>query len=155
MTSDYLEKRRRNRVKKMLRLEKPFLMGALLDQEVDRVLGLADSGRMDWAMAKKTEITDHPTPDDVTEEEVREVAKQFGVRPYKLYWLFMQKVTKFQSSGREKHNYLAVLKECAVSAIKKELTDDEKITAALLFGQFASLSITRQEAEMMLERGEL
>jgi hypothetical protein len=155
MTSDYLEKRRRNRVRKELRLRKPYLMGPQLDQEVDRIMGIADSGRMDWAMAKKTEILDHAEPEDVTEEEIRAIAKEFGVRPYLLYWLFMNKVTKFQASGREKHNYLAVLRECAVPAIKKELTDDEKVTAALLFGQFACVSITRQEAERLLAEGEL
>jgi len=155
MTSDYLEKRRRNRIKKELRLHKPYLMGALLDQEVDRVLGIADSGRMDWAMARPTQILDHASADDVTPEEVRATAKEFGIRPYQLYWLFLQKVNKFKASGREKHNYLAVLRECAVSTIKKELTGDEKVTAALLFGQFASVSITRQEAERLLAEGEL
>lgn len=155
MNSDYLEKRRRNRIRKELRLHKPYLMGAVLDQEVDRIMGIADSGRMDWAMAKKTEILDHKSPDDVTTEEVREVAKEFGIRPYLLHWLFLQKVNKFKASGREKHNYLAVLRECAVPAIKKELTDDEKITAVLLFAQFASVSITREDAVDMLERGEL
>ena len=155
MTSDYLEKRRRNRIKKEIRLRKPYLMGAMLDQEVDRVLGIADSGRMDWAMAKPTVILDHQNPEDVTPEEVRTIAKEFGVRPYLLYWLFLQKVTKFKASGRTKHNYFAVLRECAVPAIKKELTGDEKVTAALLFGQFASVSITRQEAERLLAEGEL
>ena len=155
MTSDYLEKRRRNRIKKELRLHKPYLMGALLNQEVDRIMGIADSGRMDWAMAKKTEILDHPTVGDVTREEVREVAREFGIRPYQLYWMFMSKVTKYKASGREKHNYLAVLRECAASTIKKELTGDEKVTAALLFAQFASVIITRQEAEGLLQNGEL
>lgn len=155
MMSNFLEKRRRNRTKKMIRLQKPWLMGALLDQEVDRVLGISDSGRMDWAMTKKTEVSDHPTPDSVTEDEVRAIAKEFGVRPYHLYWLFMMKITKYQASGREKHNYLAVLKECASAAIKKELTDEEKITAVLLFGQFTSVTITRQQAEFMLEEGKL
>lgn len=152
-TSDFLEKRRRHKVKKMLRLQKPYLMGAQLDQEVDRILGISDSGRMDWAMTKKVEVSDHPTPDSVTEAEVREVAKEFGIRPYRLFWLFMQKVTKYQASGKEKHDYLAVLKECAAQAIKKELSDDEKITAVLLFGQFTNVSITRQQAMLMLEQG--
>jgi hypothetical protein len=155
MTSDYLDKRRRNKIKKELRLHKPYLMGALLDQEVDRIMGVADSGRMDWAMAKKTEILDHPTPDDVKVQEIRDVAKEFGIRPYLLYWLFLQKVNKFLASGRTKHNYLAVLRDCAVPAIRKELTDDEKVTATLLFAQFASVIITRQEVEELLQNGEL
>lgn len=152
-TGDFLEKRRRHKVKKMLRLQKPYLMGALLDQEVDRILGISDSGRMDWAMTKKVEVSDYPTPDSIKEAHVREVAKEFGVRPYRLYWTFMQKVTKLEASGREKHNYLAVLKECAATTIKKELKDDEKITAVLLFGQFTNVSITRQQAVEMLEQG--
>lgn len=152
---NYLEKRRRHKVKKMLRVQKPYLMGAQLEQEVDKVMGVADSGKMDWAMAKKVEVSDHPTPDSVTEAEVRDTAKQFGVRPYHLYWVFMQKVTKYQASGKEKHDYLAVLKECAAQAIKKELSDDEKVTAVLLFGQFTHVSITRQQAEIMLYKGEI
>lgn len=154
-TSDFLEKRRRHKVKKMLRLQKPYLMGAQLEQEVDRVLGISDSGRMDWAMTKKVEVSEYPTPDSIKESHVREVATEFGVRPYQLYWNFMQKVTKYQASGREKHNYMAVLKECAATTVKKELKDDEKITAVLLFGQFTNVSITRQQAELMLEQGKI
>lgn len=155
MTSEYLEKRRRHKVKKMLRLQKPYLMGALLEQEVDRVLVVADSGKMDWAMTKKVETSDYPTPESITQTNIREVAKEFGVRPYHLYWFFTQKVIKLQASGRTKHDYLAVLREVAVTALKKSLTDEEKITAALLFGQFAGLIITHQEASLMLEEGTL
>ena len=155
VVSDFLEKRRRHKVKKMLRLQKPYLMGAQLDQEVDRVLGIADSGKMDWAMTKKVETSEYPTPDSIKESHIREIAVKYGIRPYVLYWTFMQKVTKYQASGKEKHNYMAVLKECAATAIKKELKDDEKITAVLLFGQFTSVSITRQEAEIMLEQGKI
>jgi len=155
MMSNYLEKRRRHKVKKHLRLEKPWLMGAQLDQEVDRILEIADSGRMDWAMTKKVEVSDHPTPDSVTETHVRETSKKFNIRPYQLYWMFVQKVTKLQASGRTKHDYLAVLKEVAATTIKKNFSDEEKITAVLLFSQFTSLSITRQEAEKMLEEGKI
>lgn len=155
MTSDYLEKRRRNQVKKKLRLQKPYLMGARLDEEVDKILGLADSGKFDWAMARKVKTSEFPTPDSIKESHVRGVAKQFGVRPYKLYWLYLNKTTKLQASGSQKNNYYAVLKECAAPAINKELTDDEKITAVLLFAQFTNVSITRPEAEAMLERGEI
>lgn len=155
MISNYLEKRRRIKVKKMLRIQKPYLMGALLDQEVDRILGIADSGKMDWAMTKKIEISDHPTPESVTEEEVRETAHEYGVRPYILYWNFMQKITKYQASGRDKHNYLAVLKEVAANSLKKTLKDEEKVTAALMFGQFTNVSITRAQAELMLYKGEI
>lgn len=152
---DYLEKRRRIKVKKMLRIQKPYLMGALLDQEVDRILGIADSGKMDWAMAKKIEISDHPTPESVTESELREVAKVFGVPSFKLYWYYMQQVTKYQASGRNKHNYLSVLKEVAANSLKKTLKDEEKVTAALMFGQFTNVSITRAQAELMLYKGEI
>lgn len=155
MIYSYIEKRRRHRVKKQIRLQKPWLMGAQLDQEVDRVLGIADSGRMDWAITKKTEVSEHPTPESITENQVRSTAKEFGIRPYQLYWFFMRKVTKLQASGRTKHDYLAVLKETAATALKKNLTDEEKITAALLFGRFANVSITHQEALAMLEEGTL
>lgn len=152
---NYLDKRRRHKVKKQLRLEKPWLMGTLLEQEVDRILNISDSGRMDWASIKKVETSDHPTPESVVEQEVRDTAKLFGVRPFQLYWHFLQKTTKLDASGKVKNNYLAVLRECAVQAIKKELTDEEKIIAILLFGQFSHVSVTRQEAERMLMRGEI
>lgn len=152
---NYSDKRRRHRVKKMVRLNKPYLVGVWLDLEVDRLLGISDSGKMDWAMTKKVEISDHLTPNSVTEDEVRETAKEFGIRPYHLYWFFLQKVTKYQASGKEKHNYLAVLRECAAQAIKKELSNEEKITAVLLFGQFTGVSVTRQQAELMIFKGEI
>src|SRR5690606_98894 len=100
-------------------------------------------------------VSDYPTAKSIKEKEVREVAKQFGIRPYKLYWFFLTKVTKLQASGSQRTDYLAVLKECAAPAINKELTDEEKITAALLFGQFINVSITREDAVAMLERNEL
>lgn len=153
--SDYLEKRRRNKIKKQLRLSKPYLMGAQLDQEVDRIMGISDSGVMDWAAIAKTEVSDHPTPESVTQAEVREVAGQFGIRPYHLYWFYMQKVTKLQAGGRKRNDYLAVLKDCATTALKKELSDEEKITAVLMFGAFTNVTVTRADAQRMIFKGEL
>lgn len=155
MTFDYLEKRQRNKIKKMLRLQKPYLMGAQLNLEVERIMGIADSGKMDWAMAKKTEVSDYPTPESVTEEKIREVAREFGLRPYALYWFFMQKVTKLKASGRDKFDYLEVLREVAGSSLKKTLTDEEKMTAVLFFANFTGVSITREQVELLLLKGEL
>ena len=152
---NYLEKRRRNKVKKQLRKQKPYLMGAQLDEEVDRVLGLSDSGKMDWAAIQKTEVSDYPTPESVTEKDVREVAKAFGLRPYKLYWFFSQKLNKLTATGRKRNDYMAVLKECASAALKKELKDEEKITGVLFFAQFTNVTVTRHDAELMLFKGEI
>lgn len=154
-TSSYLDKRRRRKVKKMVRLQKPYLMGDHLEEEIDRLLGISDSGKMDWAMTKKNDSSKHPTPDSVTEMELREVADGFGLRPYHLYWFYMKKVTKLQAAGRDKHDYLAVLEDIASEAIKKELSDEEKVTAALLFAQFTRVTLTRQQALLMVQEGKL
>lgn len=155
MTFDYLEKRQKNKIKKMLRLQKPYLMGPQLNQEVERIMGIADSGKMDWAMAKKTEVSEYPTPESITEEKIRSIAKEFGLRPYVLYWFFMQKVTKLKASGRDKFDYLEVLKEVASSSLKKSLSDEEKITAVLFFANFTGVNITREQVELLLLKGDL
>ena len=153
--SDFIEKRRRNKIKKMVRLQKPYLMGALLNQEVDRLMGVADSGVMDWAVIKKAVISDHPTPESITPDLIRSTAKKFGVRPYQLHWVFTQRINKLDASGRTKSDYLAVLKECVMVALNKKLTDEEKVTAVILFAEFAGTPIARLQAEIMFEQGEL
>ena len=153
--NDYIEKRRRNQVKKQLRRTKPYLMGQQLDIEVDKVLGISDSGVMDWAAIQKVAVSDYPTPESITPDLVRSTAKKFGVRPYLLHWVFIQKINKLSASGRTKADYLAVLKECVLVALKKQLTDQEKIIAVVLFSEFAGTPITRLQAEIMLDQEEL
>jgi hypothetical protein len=147
---DYLEKRRRNQAKKQLRLTKPYLMGAQLDQEVDRVLGVSDSEGMDWVSILKTEVSDYPTPESVI-DKVEKIANEFGLHPWALYWNFNKKVLKLESSGRKKSNYLALLKEIASS--DKKLTETEKIQAICLFSKEVLKEdppLTRSQAEVII-----
>jgi transposase-like protein len=154
---NYLEKRRRYKVKKELRRTKPWLMGDRLEQEVDRVLGIADSGVMDWATLVESgkPTSDYPTKDSIKQEHIRSVAREFGVRPYQLYWFFTQKLNKLDAAGRTKSDYMAVLRECATVTLKKSMSDEEKITAATMFAQFANTPISRIDAEIMLDEGKL
>lgn len=155
-TDEFVEKRRRNQTKKAVRKAKPWLMGQQLETEVDRVLGVADSGKMDWAAAiKKPEASDFPTVESIQQDHVQEVAKEFGLRPYKLYWFFTQKVNKLQATGRSRNDYMALLKECATLALKKELSDEEKKTAAMFWGKFIGVTVTRQQVELLMFKGEL
>lgn len=152
---DYKEKRRRYKAKKMIRKQKPYLVGQQLDDEVDRVLGVSDSGVMDWGAIKKLEPSAYPTPESITQAEIKTVAEQFSVRPYHLHWVFMQKLTKLNATGRKRHDYLAFLQDCATAALKNELSHDEKVTAALFWARYIGVTITRAEAEKMIFKGEL
>lgn len=154
---DYLEIKRRNRARKELRKKYPSLMGQQLEEKVDKFLGVADSGKVDWAMFKDNSVTsDYPDPQSVKYDDVVEVAKEFKIRPYMLYWFFMKKVTKLQASGRKKTNYKAVLKEIAPSVIGKELDMDTKIVAATMYAKdLKSVMLTRSQVEGMIIGGEL
>lgn len=148
--SDYLEKRRRYKAKKMLRREKPWLMGDALEQEVDRVLGIADSGKMDWATLIESgkPTSKYPTPESVY-PEIEAVANQFSIKQWVLYWHFKKRVLKLQASGRRKSDYLALLKETATKV--KPLTNTEKIQALTLFSQEVKKEpMTPGEAESLL-----
>jgi hypothetical protein len=154
--NDYLNKRRRNQAKKQLRRTKPYLFGDQLDQEVDRQFGISDSGSMDWAAIQKTEVSDYPTPDSVRYEDVVEIAKEFKLRPYALYWFYLKKVNKLDATGRKKNDYKALLKELAPSVIGKELDFDTKIVAATIYAKdLKSVTLTRSEAESMIMEGKI
>jgi hypothetical protein len=131
---DYLEKRRRNQVKKMVRKEKKWLQGAQLEEEVDRRLGIADSGKMDWATVVESgkPASQYQTPESVF-PKIKEVAQQYALKQWALYWHFKKKVLKYQGSGRTKSDYLAVLEECATKA--KPMKRAEKIQAMMLFSK--------------------
>lgn len=132
--TDYLEKRRRHKAKKMLRLQKPWLMGALLEQEVDRVLGVADSGKLDWTTLIESgkRVSEYPTPESVI-PKVIEIADKYGVHAWSLYYRFKRKVLKLVASGRKKSDYLALLTE--VAATPQTLNEAEKIQAICLFSE--------------------
>jgi len=152
----YLNMKRRNQVKKQLRRTKPYLMGQKLDLEVDRVLGISDSEKMDWAaIAKPTISSDYPTPKSIGEKEIREVAEYFKIRPYKLHWFYLQKTTKIRAGGRDKSDYMEVLKACAMTAVTKELSDEEKKIGIILFANSTGVTITQSQADSMLFKGEL
>lgn len=153
----YLETKRRNRVRKELRKKYPSLMGQKLEDQVDRHLGIADSGKMDWAILKDNKTTsDHPTPDSVTYDEIVSVAEEYKIRPYVLYWFYMKKVNKIKASGRDKSDYLALIKDIAPSVIGKELDFDTKIVAATMYVKdMKGVTITYPQAEGMVLRGEI
>lgn len=148
--SEYLEKRRRHKAKKMLRREKPYLMGDALEQEVDRVLGIADSGKMDWAELVESgkPASPYQTPESVF-PEIEKVANQFSIKQWVLYWYFKKKVLKLQSSGRRKSDYLALLKETATKV--KPLSRTEKVQALVLFAnEVKGEGMTADQADLYL-----
>jgi hypothetical protein len=146
---NYLDKYRRNRVKRALRLQKPYLMGALLNQEVDRVLGIADSGKMDWVSLIESgkEVSDYPTPDSVI-SLIPEMAKKYQTKNYLVYWFFKKKINSLESSGRFKSNYKAVLEESARKAAESHLSEDARAVALVLF----SADVRKQELSSMLAK---
>lgn len=147
---NYADKRRRHQTKKMVRLQKPYLMGQQLDMEVDRVLGIADSGKMDWATLVESgkSTSQYSTPESVY-PEIEKVADQFSIRQWVLYWHFKKKILKLQASGRTKSDYLALLKETATKV--KPLSNTEKIQALKLFSdEVKKEPMTPAEAENLL-----
>lgn len=147
---DYIAKRRRYKAKKMLRREKPWLMGDQLEQEVDRVLGVADSGKMDWVTLIESgkPASEYGTPKTVF-SKIEEVANQYSIRQWVLYWFFKKKILKLQASGRNKHNYLALLQECATKI--KPLSHTEKVQALRLFSEeVKNEPMTTDEAELFI-----
>jgi len=156
--NNYLETKRRNRARKELRKQYPNLMGQQLEDKVDRVLGIADTGKMDWTkfVDNNSKTSDYPTPDSVKYEDVVEIAKEFRLRPYALYWFYLKKIAKLTASGRDKTNYKALLKELAPGVIGKELDFDTKIVAATIYAKdLKDVMITRQQAEAMIMEGKL
>lgn len=155
---NYLATKRRNRAKKELRKTRPHLMGQQLEIEVDRVLKIADTGKMDWTkfVDDNSVSSDYPTADSVKYEDVVEIAKEFRLRPYALYWFYLKKVAKLDASGRKKTDYKALLKSLAPSVIGKELDFDTKIVAATMYAKdLKNVMITRSQAESMIMEGKL
>lgn len=157
MLQDYLEKKRRNKVKKQLRRVKPYLMGDKLEQEIDRIMGIADSGKMDWVVAVESGKTasEYPTPESITYEKLVETAEKFMVRPYILYWFFFRKVDKQKTSGRKSSDYLAMLTECAVRAAKADLKSEEKVMALKAYSRNYGQELSQDQIERMIFTGEV
>lgn len=152
---EYLQKRRRNFAKKEVRKQKPWLMGAKLEQEVDRVLGIADSGVMDWkGLADSGKpASQYGTPESII-PKLPEVAKQFALRQWVLYWFFKKKIYKLEAGGRKKSDYLAVLKDIATKV--KPLSRDEKIQALMLFStEVRHETLTAEQADFMIDQENL
>lgn len=127
----FAEKKRRQLAKKELRKTKPYLMGAQLENEVDRVLGIADSGSMDWRLLIEMGKGDSPytTPESVY-DKLTEVAGRYHLREWALYWFYALKVNTLKAAGRTKTDYLALLEAAAQGA--KELSPESMVRAVLL-----------------------
>jgi hypothetical protein len=154
----FLDNKQRNKIKKQVRYQHPELFGKALDREVDRVMGIAKSGKMDWAMvgATITPPSNYMSPDDIGLDEIVSVASEYSMRPYILYWFFVRKLQTLQADGREKNDYLALLKLVASTSVKKTLTDDEKIPAIQLFAKnIKHIEISVSDIEFMIFKGEI
>lgn len=133
-------------------------MGDKLDQEVERVLGIADSGDMDWATFVESGkgVSEYPTSESIGYEQCVSVAREHNIRPYQLYWFFYKAVERLKSAGRSKTDYLSYLREIATKSVSKELKDDEKLLAIMLYAKnIGGQEITKSKAEEMLLMGEL
>lgn len=156
--SAYLDQKRRTKIKKDLRKTKPYLMGWKLDEEVDRVMGVIDSGELDWVQHTATKAdpnSTHPTPDSVTKQDVYDMADKYSLRPYVVYWSYKQKVAGLEASGRTKTNYLSLLEQAAQKA-KPVVDSDEKIKAlTVYFSEVLEREVTRSELEIMILEGKV
>lgn len=154
----HLAIKKRNRARKQLRKIRPHLIGQRLEAEVDRVLNIADSGKMDWAslVADSTKTSDYPDSKSVKYEDFKEIAKEFRIRPYILYWHFIKKVAKLQASGRGKSDYRALAVDLAPTCIGVELDFDTKIVSATIYAKdMKDVMLTRSQAESMIMEGKL
>ena len=157
---DYLAIKARNKLKKQIRYQKPYLYGQALDHEIDRLIGISTSDKMDWAQISAI-ITppaqsNYPTPESIGEDEVVKIAQEYSIRPYILYWFYLKKIQTLKSSGREKHDYLAVLTDCAAKSIRRTLTDEEKMTAVKIYAKnLRNIELSQGQLNTMLFRGEL
>jgi hypothetical protein len=155
---DYLLNKRRNQARKEIKKTKKYLMGQALEEEVDRVLGIADSGNMDWVTLVDSgkPATEYGTPESITLEVVVNIADELGVRPYQLYWLYLSKLNKLKASGRTKSDYSALLRDSAAKLAKKEFSDSEKIMAAMAYSKdLRNVTLTRSDVEIMLMTGKI
>jgi hypothetical protein len=156
---NYLKRKQRNQIKKKLRLAKPYLMGARLEQEIDCVLGIADSGKLDWLeiVQDTKKKSQYSTPESIVPDKLEEIAKKYSIRRWVLYWYFKQKILKLKASGRDKNDYLALLEEIAQkAATKKELSQTEKITAIVLFSkEIKKDPVTPEQARTIIFKNNL
>lgn len=153
---DYIIQRKKNKIKKQLRLSKPYLMGARLEQEVDRLMGIVDSGKMDWLeLVENTKNKSaYSTPESITKNEIEEVSEQTGIKTWVLYWFYKQKLLKLKASGREKNDYLALLKEMAAKT--KKLNETQKVQALMLYSrEIRKKELSAQEALRIVKRANL
>lgn len=147
---NYLDKQRRKQAKKQIRRGKPYLAGEALEREIDRVLGVADSGKMDWITLIESgkSTSKYSTPESVY-PKIAEVAKQFSLRQWVLYWFFKKKVLSIRASGRKKSDYLALLQETATKI--KPLSKTEKIQALILFSnEVRGENLTTEQADLII-----
>lgn len=156
----YFIQKQRNKVKRVLQKKHPTLFGKRMELEVDKIIGVVDTGKMDWAalvnIIHTTEQSQYPTPESITSEVLKGVADEFKVRPYILYWFFLQKLEKLQANGRKKHDYLSVLRGCVSYAAKKTLVDGEKRSAAIVYAKnILNIELTLGKADTMIFTGEL
>jgi len=159
-TQAYLQQKNRNKVRRELKKTKPYLQGIQLENEIDRILGVIDTGKLDWMKVvnevKPTELSAYSLPESIGYEEIKQVAHEYNVRPYLLYWFYHQKIEQLKSSGRTKYNYLSTLKNVATKIVSRDLDETEKITAAILYAkQIGAKPLTKSQAKMMLLMGEL
>lgn len=152
---EYADQRRRNKVKRQIRKVKPHLFGQQLETEVDRIIGISDSGSMDWAeIAKPKEESKFPTPESIGPKEIREVCNEYRMIPYVLYWVYSQRLDRLRSSGRKKHDYYAYLREVAATSSSTKLEHKEIVTAYMKYHNEMLLeSISRVDAEIAVVSG--
>ena len=152
---DYLAIKQRNKLKKDIRRANPSLFGQALDRETDRVMGISRSKKMDWAAvsATITPISQYSTSESVI-PHIEKVATEFNVKQWALWWLFKKKALKLEASGRDKHDYLALLRQIAMSPQK--LSHEEKVLALILFStEIMNEPLSRDEAITTIERAKL
>lgn len=131
-------------------------MGARLEQEVDRLMGIVDSGKMDWLeLVENTKNKSaYSTPESITKNEIEEVSEQTGIKTWVLYWFYKQKLLKLKASGREKNDYLALLKEMAAKT--KKLNETQKVQALMLYSrEIRKKELSAQEALRIVKRANL
>ena len=148
---DYLALKQRCKIKKQIKKAKPYLFGQKLDIEVDRVMGIANSGKLDWLeiMENTKKPSAYQTPESV-HPQLDDIAKELSIRPWILFWFFNKKVLKLIAGGRTKSDYLALLKDIATSI--KPLTNTQQIQAFALYSKvIKNCPLTTQQAETIME----
>lgn len=129
-------------------------MSSALEREIDKVLGVVDSGKMDWVTLVESgrEASEYSTPESAI-DLIPSMSEKYKVRNYLIYWIFKNKILKLRASGRSKSDYSAVLEESAIKASQKNFSEDEKVLAIIAFSKdIQNKSINKVEAEMLLSQ---